>query len=246
QKVTAYVRAAEPQRKVIRLRPRRALRNFRSLAAAVAVLLVLALIAGLILGGRLFRDLRNSPAPAVNQGELHKLESRPLVSMQAWPADGVCPIGPVSRDFLGNPAIGDAPVKSFLGASAVYNSAWGAWNGTGFVLSPLDKRLFLIRARDMQTGATVYFAGNISSAADANIGRAFLTGPVTSHDRVNGHDVPLTPEMVIDASKPSDKANGPSEDVWVSYVGYPKGGSGCIFFQVDHVSTPPETFIYRY
>lgn len=245
--VTAYVLADHRDRKVLSIRPRRAPWSFRSGATLAAALLVVALIAGLILGGRILRDFQSTPVPAIPLGELHKLEARPLLAMPAMSADGACPSGPVAKDFLGNPAVGNGAVRTIQGGGGGrYTGAREVWEATGFVVGPLDKRFFLVRARDVQTGAAVYFAGNISGVNDAQFGHAYLTGPVAGHDEVNGQNVPLLPEMVIDASKSSDKANGPNEDAWAAYIGFPIQGSHCVFFQVDYDDSPPQTFVRGY
>ncbi|HKC19937.1 MAG TPA: hypothetical protein VKE27_09935, partial [Candidatus Dormibacteraeota bacterium] len=125
--VTAYVLTDDRDRKVLRLRPRRSRWNFRPMTVAAAALLVVALIGGLILGGRLLRDFQNSPSPAINQGELKRLEARPLVALPAMPADGICPIGPLGSNFMGGPAVGTGEVRLVLGESFTYESDWGTW-----------------------------------------------------------------------------------------------------------------------
>src|SRR5690348_7069503 len=246
--VTAYVFADRRDRKVLTIRRRRApwIRSFKGAAALAAALLVVALVAGLILGGRILRDFHSTPAPAINQGELKKLEARPLLTMPTMPSDGVCPAGPVAENFMGGYATGDGPMRLILGYPVTtFRSSWGTWTQTYFLVSPATKGLFLVRARDLKSSETVYFAGNLSGIADAQFGRAVLGGAAAGHDQVNGQRADLRPELVINASAPSDFAKTPNKPpLWGAYVGFSSGASGCISFQVDDGDSPPETFVY--
>ena len=249
--VTAYVFAGRRDRRVLTIGRRRGpwTRNLRGSAALAAALLVVALIAGLILGGRILRDFHSTPAPAFNQGELKKLESSPLLALPVMPSDGSCPSGPVADDLMGHPAtaIGNGQLRSILGfGNGTYQTNWGTWSETYFLVSPKTKGLFLVRARDLQSGQTAFFAGNLSGVESAQFGRAFPLGKVAGNDRVNGQNAPLHPELVINASAPSDFANTPDKPpMWGAYVGFPKAAGGCIVFQVDYGHSP-ETFVRSY
>jgi hypothetical protein len=247
--VTAYVYADHRDRKVLRIGRRRALdiRSYKGAAALAAAFLVIALIGGLILGGRLLRDLHSTPVPAINQGELKKLEARPLLPLPAMPPDGVCPAGPVAENFMGGFATGDGPMRLILGYPVTtFRTSWGTWTQTYFLVSPTTKGLFLVRARDLKSGDTVYFAGNLSGIADAQFGRAILGGKTAGQDQVNGQRTDLRPELVINASAPSDFVKTPSKPpLWGAYVGFSGAASGCISFQVDYDGSP-ETFVYGY
>lgn len=246
--VTAYVLTDDRDRKVLKIRPRRSQWNLRRMSVAVAALLVIALVGGLILGGRLFRDLHNSPAPAINQTELHALEARPLLPLEPMPPDGVCPAGPVAQNYMGGLATGDGAVRVILAIPSVYQSSWGTWTQTWFLVSPTTKGLFLVRARDLKTGESVYFTGNLSGTADAQWGHAHLEGVVAGHDQVNGQRADRHTELVINASAPSDFVKTPSKPpLWGAYVGYSRAAAGCVSFQVDHDdASPPETFVYAF
>lgn len=247
RRVTAFVLSDSRDRKVLASRRTSEWSSrLRGSMTLVAALLVVAVLGGVIFGGRLLRDLWTAPQPSINHSELKKLEARALVVLPGMPSSGVCPVGPVSDDFIGDPAVGDGPMRLHVGMPSTYNSGWGTWNITYFVIAPTIKGLFLVRARDLRSRESVFFAGNLSGVADAQMGRSAFAGKAAGHDMVNGQDVPLYPELVIDASAPSDwakttyKAPG-----WGAYVGYPKGASGCIFFQVDR-DGPTETFVYGY
>lgn len=245
--VTAFVLADDRDRKVLKIRPRRSQWNFRRMSVAVAALLVVALVGGLILGGRLFRDLHNSPTPAINQSELHKLEARPLLPLAAMPPDGACPAGPVAQNYMGGLATGDGAVRLILGVPSTYQSSWGTWEETYFLVSPSTKKgLFLVRARDLKSGETVYFARNLSGLADAQFGNAIWAGTIAGHDQVNGQRADRYTELVIDASATSDFAKTPNKPpMWGAYVGYSRASAGCISFQVDYGQST-ETFVYAY
>ena len=246
--VTAYVFADRRDRKVFRNGRPHAAWSFRSAFTIAAALLVVALIGGLILGGRILRDFHSTPAPAINQGELKKLESRPLLNVPAMPSDGVCPTGPVAPDFMGGYATGDGPMRLILGGQVTtFQTSWGTWTQTYFLVRPSTKGLFLVRARDLKFGETVYFAGNLSGIADAQFGRAILGGVVAGQDHVNGQRADLHPELVINASAPSDFVKTPSKPpLWGAYVGFSAAAAGCISFQVDYDNAPSEAFVYGY
>jgi hypothetical protein len=248
--VTAFVFANARDRKVLKLRRRRAPWSIssRAFTAMVAAALVLAIIGGLIVGGRLLRDLHSSPAPAINQGELKKLEARALLPLPAMPSDGACPVGPVAENYMGGFATGDGPMRLILGYPwTMFRTSWGIWTQTYFLASPTTKGLFLVRARDLKSGEAVYFAGNLSGIADAQFGRAILGGTAAGHDQVNGQRADLRPELVINASAPSDFVKTPNKPpLWGAYVGFSSGASGCIAFQVDYDNAPAETFVYAY
>jgi hypothetical protein len=247
--VTAYVYADHRDRKVLSMGRRRTppIRSFKGAATLAAALLVIALIGGLIFGGRLLRDFHSTPVPAINQGELKKLEARPLLTLPAMPSDGVCPAGPVAENFMGGYATGAGPMRLILGFPvSTYQTSWGSWTQTYFLVSPTTKGLFLVRARDLKSGDTVYFTGNLSGVADSQFGRAIPGGTAAGHDQVNGQRADLHPELVINASAPSDFVKTPSKPpLWGAYVGYPSGASGCISFQVDSDGSS-ETFVYGY
>ena len=247
RRVRTFVLAGERERRTLKLRPRRSpwTDRLRGAGALLAAAMVVLLVAGLIVGGRLLR-VSNAPVPAIDQSELEKLEKRPLLPLIAMPVDGVCPVGPLGTDYIGGPAIGNGEMRSIMGAGGgVYAGAWGMWDGTWFLVDPTARGLFLVRGRDIVTGQTVYFAGNLSGVPDANIGRAVLAGDVAGRDTVNGQTVPLRPELVANASAPSDTTGSVKAPGWGAYVGYRNGGSGCIEFQVDHDGTT-ETFVRAY
>jgi hypothetical protein len=247
RRVTAFVLANNRDRKVLPSRRRSGWsRQLRGSMALVAALLVVALVGGLIVGGRLLRDLWTAPQPSINHTELKRLEARALAVLPGMPSSGECPVGPLSDDFIGNPAVGDGPMRLHVGMPSTYNSEWGTWNVSYFVVAPTMNGLFVVRARDLGSRQSVFFAANLSGVADAQMGRSLFAGKVAGHDRVNGQDVPRYPELVIDASAPSDWAKTTYKaPQWGAYVGYPKGASGCIFFQVDYGDTT-ETFVYGY
>lgn len=249
RRITAYVFADKQDRRLLipanRRRPRTS--RLRRMAAIAAALLVLALIGGLIFSGQVLRNLHSSPAPAVNQGELKKLEARPLVAIPQMSPTGECPVGPMGTDFRGGAAVGTGLMRSFGGAPAAYSSAWGTWNLSYFVVNPTARGLFLVRARDVRSGQPVFFSGNLSGVDDPGMGRAVPAGTVAGRDSVNGVAVQLHPELVVNASRPSDSASNPGiAPLWTAYVGYPRGASSCVFFQVDHDDSPTEVYVFGY
>src|ERR671922_2476210 len=94
RKVSSYVRANNAERKALRARRQRSpwAYRFQGAAALLAAALVVAVIAGLVFGGRFWRDLNSTPS-TINQTELKSLESRPP-SLPTVAAEAACPVTP--------------------------------------------------------------------------------------------------------------------------------------------------------
>lgn len=196
----------------------------------VAVFLLIALVAAVLVGGRLIQDWNGvrKPVPAAQaHASLASLEARPLQLPQVAP-NAVCPTGPQSSPGVyGNgPFYGDSTI-----AQGPIRSQWGMY----FDLKPETDRnisgLLLVRAVDVKTGQHFVFAGQ------------YAVGPVVGTDTVEGLTVQQHPEVVLDTShRPSGTLD--SRTLWPAFrLGVPKGDSGCYGWQIDGDDFT-ETFIF--
>jgi len=231
QKVVAYVMAGERDRVVRLHRPRnRWTRSFRGPMTLVAAALLVVLIGGLVLGGRLLRDM-NAPPQGINQAQLKSLESRPVHLPTVQPG-AECPTSPLTDLSAHGPQaflLGEGPVYSTRLAYRNETTNWGTW----YVLSlTVDTTTasgpILIRGEDLQTHAQVLFA-----RAPLSPGYGFPAGTVVRTDVLGGVTTQLYPEAVLDLTRPYEGTKKGDWPVYKSTMGYPKAATGCIGLQVD-------------
>lgn len=188
-KVAAHLREGGKDRKFVVYRARRT-RALRWPLHLVAAALIVALIGGLIAGGKLLRDLNRQSQ--VDQAVLHALESRPMQLPTLLPG-AQCP---VTRPDP-NGAIGTGPVYLLTnGIQSVSASGANWWrarleyesNAPGLVLI----RAVDINAIDTKGGQPVWFAQptDVTSAVIA-------VGPVLEIDRGPGGTVEWHPEAAF-------------------------------------------------
>ena len=205
---------------LVRDRPRRVAWSARVRAplSLVAVVVVIAVVAGLLVGGRLFADWKSfsaPPVPAAPQTPLQKLEARPLhqPSLHSWTD---CTFGPVS-------GTGDLGVGPFhmSGSAVEIQTAWGSYYhnflyADGPVTGPI-----LVRARELIHGQRVVFVGQ------------YAGGPIVGTDVLGGQVVDQHLELVIDSVT--------SPFAWQIEAGESKDATGCDGWQIDG-PTFSETF----
>lgn len=224
RRVMAFVLSDEPERK--HLVPTRQPRWIAPLGL-VAVALVMALVAGLFIGGRFWRT-QNAPPSTVGANELKNLESRPLNYPVVAPGEA-CPVTtPTLNQSIGM-VVGGGPV--FLVNKVVDDSGeWGDWVALGFAYYPVKTQgSVLIRAKDLKADAEVAFA-NYPLAPTA----ISAAGPVLGTAKVVDHNVQLRNEATFPDpwhAKPMDK-KGDLPQLLVLF-GLQHGSSGCVGFQVD-------------
>ena len=186
-------------------------RRFRAPLSLVAVLVLIALVVGAFVGGRLIHDWnsylnRSIPGGQIDPQVLRTLESRPLVQPLIH-ANDPCPGGPwnPSTGWWGaGPVFVSSPIAS--GYGPVANSAWGiyavfhAQTPTGMT-GPV-----LIRARDLVSGAPLVFVGRYAS------------GAVIAIDRLHGQDIRQQPEVAIDTTHPATAPSAGFVD-WAFTIG---------------------------
>lgn len=171
--------------------------GLRGTGALVAAALVVALMVGLVIGGRLARDVGNgqlSQAASISQSELHSLESRPNVLPQLQPG-ATCPFSPGAHE------VHDLRVKgAVIGQGPVYvYDAWtdattprGDWEAFALYYVAERPGLVLVRAGDLQTNQPFPFA-QYSGPPSA----AIATGRVVGTDHVGGIAIQMHSEAVL-------------------------------------------------
>lgn len=214
-----------------RRRNEKMLVRLRAPLSLVAALVVIAVVAAVLVGGRLAQDwnLFHNSSPAGSGGthvSLAALESRPLQLPQVA-ADAQCPAGPVSSTgvFGNGPFYGDPGL-----ASGPRQTAWGIyWN----LIGETDRNisgLLLIRAVDVKTQQKYVFVGQ------------YAAGAVAGTDQLSGATVTQRAELVLDAAhQPNRQRGGLTE--WPFVIGVPNGNSGCYGYQIDGDSFT-ETFVF--
>jgi hypothetical protein len=221
-------------------------RPMRGTFALVAAALVVALMAALVMGGRLWRDWSTLPAThphTINLADLDRLRARPL-QLPVVQAGADCPVSPTHAvaDFhkrgLSPVVFGDGPIYS-AGNGERYVTHWGTYIQTGYALDPSFSGLLLVRARDLIGGQLVVFANSTFS------GTANLSDLVVGTDFLLDQTVQQHPEGVVDTNQLRPPQTAGYWQDWDTLQGYPAGGSGCIGFQFDGAGFT-EVFVVSY
>src|SRR6266566_3621684 len=205
-RVTAMVLADGKDRRVSVHVGRRSPWNirFRGMGALAAAALVVVLIAGFVIGGRVWRDWGNGnlyAASSLNQSDLHDLEARPLGLSPLQPG-AACPFTPDPLHYSGSDVWGSGPVYLLNAGPTVDTTARGDW--LPFRLAYLAERpgQVLVRGRDLSTGLPLVFT---QATFDLSLVRAFpagpngaiAAGPVLGTDRLNNKTIQVHPEAVL-------------------------------------------------
>jgi hypothetical protein len=243
--VGAYVLAHD---RVTQQRPRhRWTMPLRGMVAALAAALVVVLFAGLVLGGRVWRDWNGTPAGPIqiSHAQLKALEDRPLNLPVVQPGTA-CRVGPLvntpKESALGPLTYGDGHGPLYAeGTGDRYTTSWGTYILTDYVVRPPFRGLILIRARDLQTNQVVVFAHN---PLFNDFYPSMPSGDVVGSDLVLERQVQLYTELAIETEN-MYRAPGNWWPIAVTLQGFPKGSSGCIGFQVDSPSFA-EHFVVSY
>jgi hypothetical protein len=225
RRVKVFVLSDPETRKQLRAHPRSPWNTrFRGTMALVAAAVVVALIGGLILGGRFWR-MQNAAPASVSESALKSLESQPLHYPTVAPGTACPTTAPtLNQDF--GVMIGQGPI--YINDSEVYEQGdWGYWVELAFASADTSKDLVLIRARDLQSGAEIAFAQY--PLAPTGITTA---GPVLGTARVVNHRVELRTEAVFHNPAHRPLPTGGYTELLVLF-GMQTGSSGCIGFQID-------------
>jgi hypothetical protein len=167
--------------------------GFRSSGALVAAGLVVALMAGIVIGGRLARDVGNgqpSQAGSINLSELHSLEAKPLLLPALQPGEA-CPYTLNHSNYLGTPVEANGPVYLLWGGT-LGTSGQGDWMESQLAYTASREGPVLVRGRDLNTNQPFVFS-QFSYGPSAVI----VAGPVLGTDRLNLQTIQLHPEAVL-------------------------------------------------
>lgn len=203
--------------------------SLQGVVGLVAAAMVLLLIGGLVLAGRIWRN-ENLPPPTVSATQLKSLEGRPLNYPVVAPG-APCPATQPHLDPQNGMVIGDGPTFIFTDVESFNEpNAWGYWVAIQGVEEG-NPGLVLVRARDLESTAQLAFATYPLSPTQMT-----AVGSVLGTSRVANRDVQMRSEAAI--PDPSQwpkfrKLAGHTELIML--LGMQRGSSGCIGFQVDAV-----------
>ena len=247
RQVQAFVLADDYYRSVPARRVRtRWTRPLRGAVAVLAAVLVVALMAGLVMGGRLWRDWSTAPSThrhTINLGDLERLRADPF-SLSTLQPGADCPAGPTHAvaDFQArgvSPVLfGEGPIFS-AGNGERYVTQWGTYIQTDYWVDPRYDGVLLVRARDLRTGQPVVFSNSTFS------GEANVSDRVVGTDFLLDQTVQQHPEFVVDTRDLRPPQTAAYWRSWGTLQGYPAGGSGCIGFQFDGAGFT-EVFVVSY
>ena len=203
--------------------------RLRTPLSLVAVFLFIALVAAVLIGGRVIQDWNapHKPIPATPpHATLAQLEARPL-QLPHIAMGAACPGGPQNAvgTYGSGPFYGDSTT-----AQGPTRSQWGLY---WYLYGETDKNvsgLLLVRAIDVKTGQSYVFTGQ------------YATGTVVGTDMLGTQAIEQRSELVLNtAHRPSTTYNG--KTTWPFELGVPKGNSGCYGWQIDGDSFT-ETFVF--
>lgn len=215
ERVVLVVLAENPSRR----RAAGSISSFSFPAVLVAVFLLVALAVGVLIGGRLIQgwnSFHNSaPAGSSYQSEVAQLEAVPLrLPVIHTPAD--CTSGPYNStgSFGSGPVYVDGgPASTSQWVLYYFNDAFAETNIAGPIL---------VRARDLFTGAPVFFVGQ------------YAAGPVVGTDTVDGVTYDQHLELLLDTSSAS-KVLATHKFDWKFIAGVPGNWSGSTGWQIDGI-----------
>jgi hypothetical protein len=202
--------------------------RLRAPLSLVAVLVLIAMVVGVLTGGRLLQDWNafhnGSPAGDAYRSALADLEARQL-NLPALQSSDPCPDGPEANGLYGaGPVLGvpgwpQPTTPTELAGTA--STLWGTyWYQTYITPTGLTGPV-LARAKDLRTNQPVTFIGN------------YATGPVVGTDKVDGRLVQQHLEVVLDMRHPPSIEASANQFEWPVIVGLRNGRSDCIGWQID-------------
>jgi hypothetical protein len=199
-----------------RRRRERLMLRLRVPLSLVAVFMLVALVVGVLVGGRLMQDWNafhnSAPAGGVSQSALAQLEAKPLI-LPALKAGDACPSSP------GNTVgFGAGPVYVSGGPESV--TPWGYYFDVSWITSPDLTGLVLVRGGDLMSNRKGVFVGTYSA------------GAVVGTDTVAGSQVAQRAELLLDAGHPPSRRNG-GYGFFPVRQGVSSGWVGCYWFQID-------------
>lgn len=200
-----------------RRRKGRLMVRLRAPLSLVAVFVLIALVAAVLIGGRMIQDWNlfhnGSPAGHAQLTQLQQLEARPL-HIPAPKSFLDCQSGPSNAkgDFGSGPVFG---VGGWISTSD-----WGYYyHNYGYADSDIAGPI-LVRARDLFTNQPVIFVGR------------YAAGPVVGSDTVDSKLEQQRSEVVFDRSSAIKGPHGHRYE-WNFTAGVPKSWSGSTGWQID-------------
>jgi hypothetical protein len=170
--------------------------RFRGMGALAAAALVVVLIAGFVIGGRVWRDWGNGnlgQAASINQPGLHNLEAKPLLLPVLQPG-AACPFtpDPAQSAGLGGSMMGTGPVYLLYVNASIGMTARGDWFEVALGYVAKGPGQVLVRARDLSTGKLFGF-----TQIWVGLNGATAAGPVLGTEQLNGETIQVHPEAVL-------------------------------------------------
>ena len=198
-----------------RTRRGRLMLRLRVPLSLVALFVLVAVVVGVLIGGRLMQDWNafhnSAPAGDSYQTQVAQLEAVPL-HIPDFQSHLGCQTGPYNSQgsYGSGPVYGD-------GGGVTSSSDWGLYyTNTAYTETNVAGPI-LVRALDIYTRQPVIFIG------------PYVAGPAAISDTVNGRVYDQHPELVLNMS-PSDKSAR-----WVFRAGVPKSWSGSTGWQIDGI-----------
>ena len=202
----------------------------------VAAALLVALVGGVILAGRVWRDLNGAPAN-IDQHELKSLESRPL-HFPVVAAGGACPDSAEHLEQQWGMVWGDGPV--YVAGGNVFDATdWGEFGYLNVVYDVARVGLVVVRFKDLKADADIVTGQYPLSPSGIS-----AAGPVIGQQLVSGHEVRLRSEAVFrDPWHTPTMGSSGNLPPLILLVALQKGSSGCIGFQFDGPGGFSENFV---
>jgi hypothetical protein len=201
-----------------RKRRERLMLRLRVPLALVAVFMLVALVVGALVGGRLMQGwnaFQNvAPAGGISQSALAALEAKPL-NLPTLKAGDTCPISPDNNVGF---EYGTGPVYGSGGPEAL--TPWGYYFDVTYFTDPNLSGPVLVRGRDLMSDRILVFVGTNS------------VGAVVGTDTRAGSQVVQRAELLLDAGHPHSRGTN-GYGVFPVRQGFSRGWVGCFGLQFD-------------
>jgi hypothetical protein len=190
----------------------------------VAVFMLVALVVGVLIGGRLMQDWNafhnSAPAGGVSRSALADLEARPL-TLPTLKAGDTCPTS--ARSSQPNPGenlfdYGTGPV--YANGGPEIQTSWGYYFDVTWVTDANLAGPVLVRGRDLMSDRILVFVG------------AYSAGAVVGTDTQAGSQLVQRAELVLDPKHPHSRVTG-GYGYFPVRQGLASGWVGCFGVQID-------------
>jgi hypothetical protein len=203
-----------------RQRRKRLMFRMRGPLSLVAVFALIAMVAAVLIGGRMIHDSNlfhnSAPAGDSHQSQVAQLEAVPL-HLPVFASQLDCKSGP----FNSAGSLGSGPV--YGNAGLLSPSTWGDYYSVVAYADTAVAGPILVRARDLFTGQQVVFVGQ------------YAAGPVVGSDTFEGHSYDQHVEVLLNTSNSDKQAVVSHRFVWKFIDGVPSISSGATGWQIDGI-----------